>query len=98
MFDFSYSCLLVFSETLSPRNTGRSESRQAANEAVEAALNSADADREEACAELEAVMKEKVYTHWYHLSLSDCQGSSVIAATCRCVRPPREKSRLFLKD
>eukprot|EP00752_Nemacystus_decipiens_P006231 g5621.t1 len=33
------------------------ESRQAANEAVEAALSSADADREEACAELEAAMK-----------------------------------------
>lgn len=37
-----------------------SESRQAANEAVEAALNSADADREEACAELAATMKEEV--------------------------------------
>lgn len=36
------------------------QSRQAANEAVEAALSSADADREEACAELAASMTAEV--------------------------------------
>ena len=34
--------------------------REAANEAVEAALSSADADREEACAEVAAAMKVEV--------------------------------------
>lgn len=50
----------VFLHPPHPRNAHLGESRQAANEAVEAALSSADADREEACAELEASMKAEV--------------------------------------
>ena len=42
------------------RCTPLCESRQAANEAVEAALSSADADREEACAEATASMRAEV--------------------------------------
>lgn len=47
---------------------------------MEAALNSADADREEACAELAATMKKEVCSHLHIMSMYDYQRSPVTAA------------------